>query len=154
MEELKAVEGLKTEVRIHINRQKYVSPNPTTGKHLYELGHIQPHQELFREVGGDHEDQPVPNNDHVIHLNEDEHFYSERVYEVIVNARKKEVTTHYLTFDEVVKLADEPPPAPTTVYTITYRKGPHENPEGDLLQGQKVRVKNGMVFNVKRTDKS
>src|SRR5208282_1540608 len=55
-------------VRIHIDREVYESPNPTTGEALYELAHIAAHRELFREVGGDHEDPEVPREATVIRL--------------------------------------------------------------------------------------
>lgn len=35
--------------------------------------------------------------------------------------------------------------------TVTYRKGPVENPEGILIYNQSVRVKHGMIFNVADT---
>jgi len=38
-------------------------------------------------------------------------------------------------------------------YTITYFNGAHGR-EGDLVEGEKVQVVNGMVFNVRRSDKS
>jgi hypothetical protein len=143
------------EVRIHINRQPYHSPDPTTGEALYSLGGIGPHQEMFRELGGDREDQPVPRSAHEIRLKEDEHFYSERDYDIIVNARKKIVTQRKLSFDEVINLAFDPPPSgPNVLFTVTYRNGPKENPQGTLTKGHSVSIKDGMVFNVTATDKS
>ena len=47
-------------VRIHINREPYQSPDPTTGEALYALGLVPKHQELFHELGGNHEDDPRP----------------------------------------------------------------------------------------------
>lgn len=143
------------EVRIHINREPYESPDPTTGAALYVLGKIGPHQELFREVGGDHEDEPVSNDHAPIRLTRDEHFYSQRDFHIIVNARPKVVTERVLSFDQIVKLAFENPPAgPNIMFTVTYRNGPPKNPEGTLLEGQSVRIKDKMVFNVTPTDKS
>ncbi len=43
-------------IRIHIDRQPYESPNPTTGDALYALGAVAQQNELFREASGDHED--------------------------------------------------------------------------------------------------
>jgi hypothetical protein len=143
------------EVRIHINREPYESPDPTTGAALYVLGKIGPHQELFREVGGDHEDEPVSNDHAPIRLTRDEHFYSQRDFHIIVNARPKVVTERVLSFDQIVKLAFEKPPSgPNIMFTVTYRNGPPKNPEGTLLEGQSVRIKDKMVFNVTPTDKS
>jgi Multiubiquitin len=74
---------------------------------------------------------------------------------IIVNAREKTVKKEELTFDEIVKLAlDTPPSGENIVFTITYRKGPGNKPEGTLTQGQSVKVKDSMIFNVTATDKS
>ena len=72
-----------------------------------------------------------------------------------MNTRKKDVTKPKLSFNEVVRLAYDPvPTGPNILFTITYRHGPRQNPEGEMLEGQSVRLKNGMVFNVKYTDRS
>ncbi len=72
-----------------------------------------------------------------------------------MNGEKKVVTATELSFDQVVDLAFNPRPVgPNIVFTITYRKGPKENPEGTLVQGGVVKIKDGMVFNVTATDKS
>jgi len=73
---------------------------------------------------------------------------------VIVNGREKRVTKGELSFDEVVALADGLPTGPNVLYTITYRKGDGHKPEGSLVQGGTVKVKNGTIFNVSPTDKS
>ncbi len=76
-------------------------------------------------------------------------------FTIIVNARKKEVAGKKLTFDQVVALAFNPvPTGPNVMFTITYRHGPKENPEGSLLESGTVEIKNQMVFNVTQTDKS
>jgi hypothetical protein len=60
-----------------------------------------------------------------------------------------------LAFDEIVELAfDDPPQGEFICFTITYRHGHGDKPEGTLLEGESVKVKNGMVFNVTATDKS
>lgn len=75
---------------------------------------------------------------------------------IIVNAEKKVVDKNEdLTFDEVVDLAFDPRPVGNEiVYTITYYRGHSDKPEGHLLEGGSVKAKEGMVFNVKYTDKS
>jgi len=143
------------DVRIHIDRQPFESPDPTTGAALYALGEIGVHRELFREVDGDHEDQVVPNDATPVRLKKDEHFYSELDFHIIVNARPKIVTERVLIFAQIVALAfDNPPIGPNIMFTVTYRHGPRQNPEGSLLEGQSVRVKEKMIFNVTATDKS
>lgn len=144
------------QVRIHIDQERYQSPNPTTGEGLYGLGHIAAGHELYREVSGDQEDQPVPRSGEFIQLSVDEHFHSGlKEITVFVNTRKREVKTRKLSFDQVVALAFDPvPTGPNIMFTITYRNGPPANPEGSLLEGQKVRIKDRMIFDVTPTDKS
>lgn len=77
------------------------------------------------------------------------------VITIIVNGRPTQVHKRELTFMEIVRIYD---PNATindrTAYTITYKRGPASNPEGSLVDGQSVKLKNGMVFNVTATDKS
>lgn len=74
-------------------------------------------------------------------------------YSVIVNGRPREVTEHKLTYLQVVQLAfPGEVPAENRVYTVTY-SDPHDH-GGSLVDGQDVTVKDGMVFNVRKTDKS
>lgn len=148
-------ESQKHTVQIHIDRVDYDSPNPTTGHALYTLAGLGKHKDLFKEVTGDHEDELIPNDETKIKLTQDEHFYSQKEINIIVNARKKHVTATKLSFNEVVALAfDTPPTGENILFTITYRNGPRQNPEGTLLEGNTVYVKNGMIFNVTATDKS
>ena len=67
-------------------------------------------------------------------------------YTIIINAKPTTATSH-LTFEQIVGLARA-----NKGTTITYGHGPNENPEGELLDGQKVKVKDGMVFSVIQTD--
>ena len=76
-------------------------------------------------------------------------------FTIIVNGRQKPVTMKELTFSEIVALAfDNPPTGPNLLFTITYRKGDNNKPEGTLVEGETVKVKDGMIFNVTATDKS
>jgi Multiubiquitin len=147
------------EVRIHIDQTPCNSPNPTTGEALYILGKVSPGLELYREVGGDREDPSIPNDRAPVHLKADEHFHSGAVHKkeftIVVNGKKKVVTKAELSFDELVALAfNSVPTGPNVLFTITYEGGPRENPEGTLMKGQSVKIKNGMIFNVKHTDRS
>lgn len=74
---------------------------------------------------------------------------------IIVNARPREVNKKQLSFDEIVHLAFESAPVgPNISYTITYRRGPVNNPEGEMQQGSIILIKKGMIFNVTATNKS
>ncbi len=146
-------------VRIHIDQKPYESPSPTTVEALYKLGHVQAGFELFRGVKGDKEDQEVPDGPEIIELRQDEHFYTgparPKKFTIIVNGQQKTVTTRTVTFEEIVKLAfPNPPTGPNIIFTVGYEDGPHANPSGSLLPGGKVKVKDGMIFNVTPTDKS
>ena len=74
---------------------------------------------------------------------------------IIVNGEPKVVSTRRLTFEDVVRLAfDDAVFNENIVYTVTYKRGPHQNREGTLVAGEAVFVTDGMIFNAKRTDKS
>jgi hypothetical protein len=144
------------EVRIHIDQEPYRSTNPTTGEALYKMAKIPASHELYCEVGGDREDEPIENSAQWVHLREDTHFHSApREITIFVNTRKKEEKKRHLIYEEVVALAFNPIPTdPNIMFTITYRNGPRQNPEGELLPGGSVKIKNGMIFDVTQTIKS
>jgi hypothetical protein len=141
-------------VRIHIDQQPHESPNPTTGEALYTLGHVPAGLELYREVRGDKEDPPIRNGPETVHLKEDEHFHSgpPREITIYVNTRKKTTTAWELTFEQIVALAFDPVPA-NALFTTTYQHGVDDR-EGSLRPGQKVRITDGMYFNVTETGES
>ncbi len=76
-----------------------------------------------------------------------------KTYSVIVNGRPREVTDHKLTYLQVVQLA-YPGEVPTEaiVFTVTF-SNPHGR-DGSLTEGQEVVVKDGIIFNVRKTDRS
>jgi len=146
-------------VRIHIDQKEHESPNPTTGEALYTLGHVPAGLELYREVGGNREDKPIERNAEPIHLHEDEHFHSEPPVEhhitLIVNGTPHRWTKPTITYAEVVTL-DVPdyPKHPEINYSVKYKHGPHEKPEGTLSPGGEVKVKDREVFTVSPTGQS
>jgi hypothetical protein len=132
------------------------SPNPTTGESLYSLGRVRPGHDLYREAEADTEDEVIRRDSSIIEVKRDEHFYSgPKELTIIVNAQRKPVTRRRLSYDEIVSLAFNPPPTGANILiTIVYRKGPRRNPEGTLQKGKTVRIKEGMIFNVRATDLS
>lgn len=151
--------GNNRHMRVHIDRVAHESPDPTTGEALYRLGQLREDQQLYREVQGDEEDEPIEYGEERVHLARDEHFYSEEKrhegFTIIVNTRPERVKSKCISFDQLVAIAYPTPPEGDNLhFTITYYKGPKENPEGTLVAGQSVKVKNGMVFNVKATNRS
>lgn len=144
----------RAKVRIHIDREPYESPNPTTGERLYKLGDVGKNFDLFREVEGDREDEEIPRDDTVIHLEQDEHFYSQKVFNILVNGDEHEVDTKQITYARVVDLYVGSGGKPSNEYLIKYSHGPVANPSGTLAPGEKVKVKDGMRFRVAGTGES
>lgn len=74
---------------------------------------------------------------------------------VYVNGRPKVIEKKTYSFIEIVRLAYSSPQSGSGVeYTVTYSKGPGSKKEGTLIEGQTVKVKEGMIFNVTETNKS
>jgi hypothetical protein len=145
------------QVRVHIDQNLYHSPNPTTGAALYLLGQVPAGLDLYRKERGDLEDTLIENGPEVVHLREGEHFHTGplKVFTIIVNGKQKTVASKRLSFDQLIDLAFNPRPVgPNIIFTVTYGHGPKANPEGELLQGQSVKIQDGMVFSVTPTDKS
>lgn len=73
---------------------------------------------------------------------------------IMINGRSVEVAQKELTFDEVVALSGLAT-GPNITFTITYRRGHGEKPEGSMVEnGDPVKVKDGMIFNVDPTTRS
>lgn len=76
-----------------------------------------------------------------------------KTYNIIVNGRPREVSDRKLTYLAVVQLAfPGEEPTDQIVFTVTY-----SNPrgrDGSMVAGDEVKVKDGMIFNVRKTDKS
>jgi Multiubiquitin len=76
-----------------------------------------------------------------------------KAYSIIVNGRPRQLTEHELTYRQLVQLAFPGEQlAPGKVYTVTY-SNPHGK-DGSLVDGQQVEIKDGMIFNVNKTDQS
>ncbi|NKM44305.1 hypothetical protein GFL91_04735 [Rhizobium leguminosarum bv. viciae] len=141
-------------VRIHINREAFKSPNPTTGEALYALADIKKHEKLYREITGDGEDEAIPRDETRIHLTQDQHFYSQKAFDILVNGDDHEIDTKEITYARVVDLYLGQGGQPSNEYLVKYSHGPVENPSGTLAPGQKVKVKDGMRFRVAGTGES
>jgi hypothetical protein len=146
-------------IRVHIDGRPLELLNPISGVALYVAAHVPDGEVLYRELVGDREDQLVARELPSVPLVQDEHFYSAHPHKVehtiIVNARRKTVTGRKISFEQVVKLAfPDGPPSPQTVYTVAYSNGPPRNPEGKMIAGQTVKIRDGMVFDVTETSRS
>lgn len=79
----------------------------------------------------------------------------QKEFTIVVNGREMKVAQQEISFTALVGLAfNGQPSTGNTIYTITYRRGEGNKPEGTLVDGESVKVKNGMIFNVTATDKS
>ncbi len=89
------------------------------------------------------------------HGDENSRCAEERGVLIIVNGREKLVQGEELTFDGVINLAfDDPPKGEFICFTITYRNAAGPRPEGTLIEGETINIREGMVLNVTVTDKS
>jgi len=75
---------------------------------------------------------------------------------IIVNGRPKTLPKkEVLTFEEVIALAFENPPTGDGIqYTVQYTRGHGNKPAGTLVEGQSVKVKERMEFDVTSTNRS
>lgn len=74
---------------------------------------------------------------------------------IIVNGRPKEWNEKTISFKQVVVLAfGKYEENDQIVYTVTYLINERPKREGTMVAGDEVKVREGMVFNVSRTDKS
>jgi hypothetical protein len=142
------------EVRIHINRQVYHSPNPTTGEALFTLGDIPKNEALYREIEGNDEDERIVRDETPVDLVADVHFYSQEVFDILVNGDDHVIDTNQINYDRVVNLYLGSGGTPSAEYLVKYSHGPAKNPSGTLVQGLDVEVKDGMRFRVAGTGES
>ncbi len=62
---------------------------------------------------------------------------------IVVNGKVKLWNQMWISYEDVRDLA-----ALSGDVTVQYSRGLKQNPQGTLVQGQNVRVKSGMVFNI------
>jgi hypothetical protein len=72
---------------------------------------------------------------------------------IVVNGREKVVGGKAISYSELVMLAFGSID-PNTIYTITFKHGPSNKPEGKMVKGDVVKLRCGMHFNVTPTSKS
>jgi hypothetical protein len=153
------IEEIGRKVRVHIDGRPLELPNTITGADLYSAARVPEGEVLYREVTGDAEDQLIVMDLPSVVLVQDEHFYSAHPHKIehviIVNARRKTVAGRKISFEHVVKLAfPDGTPSPQTVYTVAFSNGPPRNPEGKMVAGHTVKIRDGMVFDVTETSRS
>jgi len=74
---------------------------------------------------------------------------------IVVNGTPHEVEKDEITYNEVVTLAfPDFPQHPEINYSVKYRRGHGNKPEGILSPGASVKVKDEMIFDVSPTGQS
>lgn len=75
---------------------------------------------------------------------------------VYFNGRAKEIPKKdTITFEEAIAYAfDNPPSGDGVQFSVQYSRGHGDKPAGTLLEGQSVKVKEGMEFDVTPTNRS
>lgn len=84
------------------------------------------------------------------------HEEKDKTVDIVVNGRRKTWPKNDdISYSEVVRLAFENPPSGDGVQiTVQYTRGNGNKPSGTLLEGQSVKVKDGMIFDVTATNRS
>lgn len=83
------------------------------------------------------------------------HKPDDKTFSITINGRQRHVEKDELSFDELVDLAfDDPARGPQIVFTITFREAGGRISEGELDEGQRLKVQDGTIINVTRTDQS
>lgn len=144
-------------VRIHIDKQLFESPSRTTGAALYLLAGVPAGLQLL-QVGRDHDvDLAIPDDATSVELSSGDHFRTGKGghggITIYVNTEPVVWERPQIGYDELVKLAFPDGPLEGNVrYSITWTMT--DGSEGAVLKGGKVKVAEGMKFDVRNTDKS
>jgi hypothetical protein len=78
-----------------------------------------------------------------------------KVFHIIVNTRPKDVLNEVLTFEDVTKIAYPTPDGVNNpIFTVSFKNADQKPSEGTLVAGESVKIKDGTIFNVKRTGQS
>jgi hypothetical protein len=149
---------VKKKLHFTINKKSFVWYKQfIRGIQVRELGGISPQEDLYLDLPEGYEDDFIT-DDEIIDLARPgkENFFSKKpdTFIIIVNGRDKSWEKRTITFDEVVALAGGNSNDGGKAYTVTYVKGPKQNPKGEMAKGDYVYVTNKMIFNATATDKS
>jgi uncharacterized protein (DUF342 family) len=75
---------------------------------------------------------------------------------VFINGTRTKLPKEQISYEELVALAfnNNPPTGDTVQITVQYTKGHSDKPKGTLVEGQSVKAKEGMEFDVTATNRS
>ncbi|WP_164126205.1 multiubiquitin domain-containing protein [Sphingobacterium luzhongxinii] len=151
---------VKKKLHFSINGESFIWHKQfIRGIQLRELGKISPEEDLFLDIKGPWEDDQIL-DDEIVDLARPgkEKFISKpkpTEFTIIVNARSHTWKESNISFEQLVVLAFGTYDSnPNKGYTVTYSRGWDPKPEGTMVKGSVVRVKNKMIFDVTATDKS
>lgn len=100
------------------------------------------------------EEVALPNLDDRVSLRDGMRFQARREIHIHVNGRERTVDHDLLKFDEIVKLAPNLPSLTADMeYRVTFSRAVQPK-EGDLIEGETVKVSNGTEFRVSPTNRS
>ncbi|GAB4159360.1 MAG: hypothetical protein Tsb0033_13790 [Winogradskyella sp.] len=158
------IEGFKAKpyrkLKIRVDDKQYeVEECFMTPLEIMDLAGINPDRFYLKEIRkGNVEVSYKDDVEHKIAITKASCFVScerEEIKCVIVNAREKAWSNEKISFDDVVKLAyGEVSTNPNVIYTINYKRGVPSKPEGSMVKGEVIYVKNKMIFNVTQTNRS
>lgn len=153
-------ENQKKTYKLKINSGNYDWPEQyITGAQVRQLDSIQAEDDIYLKRNGQDQDQLI-SGDTRVDLGEPgvEQFYStesQKSFKIVVNGQLKDWEKKQISFQEVIVLAfGSYIDVATMVYTVAYEDGPKQNPEGSMVKGSIVFVKNKMIFHATQTDKS
>jgi hypothetical protein len=150
---------VKKKLHFTINKEPFVWYKQfIRGIQIRELGNISSEENLYLDLPKGYEDDFIT-DDEIVDLARPgkENFFSKKHdqnFLIIVNSRDKSWAKRTITFEEVIALAEGNSNDGNKAYTVTYVKGPKQNPRGEMAKGDVVYVINKMIFNATPTDKS
>jgi len=149
---------VKVKLTFTINGMSFISYEQyIKGSVIRQLGKIPTTDDIFLKIEQPFKDEFIADDEEVdLARPGKEHFISKPIcITLIVNARPKPWNKRTISFEEVVVLAfgnyDQ---NPNRIYTVTYSNGVPPKPEGTMVKGQVIHVKDKTNFDVSATDKS
>ncbi|RYG46385.1 MAG: hypothetical protein EOO01_16265 [Chitinophagaceae bacterium] len=143
-----------------INGKEFTSNSQyIKGQRIRQEGNISKDDDIFLQIEKPWDDELIENHEWVnLARPGREHFCSKpSIIDItlIVNAREKMWNKRTITFEEVVFLQYGPTdPNPQITYSVLYKNGPRQNPEGMMTEGETLFVKDKMNFHVSKTNQS
>jgi hypothetical protein len=150
---------VKRKLLYTINKVEFISYKQyIRGSQLRQQGGIPAEDEIYLDNEEGWDDEPILDEEFVdLARTGKEHFYSQKPNTeiiLIVNGRDRSWNKKTISFEEVIYLKDENGGNGNKAYTITFSDGPKQNPMGEIVKGDVVRVKDRMKFYATATDKS